>query len=73
MILVTLFDTGTAAEHVLLAGGLEAKHIEDLSEVIALLLTAKILHFWDGLHINYELLISLEHITEIIIMEHTQQ
>lgn len=73
MILVTLLDTGTAAEHVLLAGGLEAKHVEDLSEMIALLFTTKILHFWDCLHINYEHLISLEHITEIIIMEHTQQ
>jgi len=73
MILVTLLNTSTATQHVFLAGRVEAKHVEDLSEMIPLLLAPQVLHFRYGLHINYDTLITPEHITHIIIMEHTHQ
>lgn len=51
MFLVTLFNTGAAAKHTVLASRFEAEHVEELSVVESLLFAGKVLDFGDCLHL----------------------
>lgn len=46
VVLVLFFDAGAAAEEVVLAGGFEADHIEDLSEVISFFGAGEVIDSW---------------------------
>ena len=52
MVLVLFLDAGAAAQHALLAGLLQAEHVEYLSEMVALLLAGQVFHLGDCLHLR---------------------
>ena len=54
VVLVRLLYAGTATEHGVSASGIETDHVEDLSEMVALLLTGQVFNLGGSLHINYQ-------------------